>query len=271
MSNNTLWWLVKPSHALLLLLTAGLMLRHTRAGRWLGATAGVALLLAAFSPLGHWLMHPLENRFDTPPTDTAPPYGIIVLAGAEQPRLHQAHGVPHFNGFADRLTTFVLLANRHPDARLIHSGLGSVSGVEHHTQSSTAESFLSVALTGRQITYENRSQNTQQAGIEVSALLTAQQRSREWWLVTSAFHMPRAIASFRARGINVIAWPTDYSSAGGWLPPDAAGNLNRLDWATHEWLGLLYYRLRGATNELFPAPGDASRADRNRSTANGVP
>ena len=31
-------------------------------------------------------------------------------------------------------------------------------------------------------------------------------------------------------------------------------NIEDLDLAAHEWLGLVYYRLRGYTDELFPAP-----------------
>src|SRR5690606_39827899 len=35
-----------------------------------------------------------------------------------------------------------------------------------------------------------------------------------WLLVTSAFHMPRSVAVFRAVDFPVVPWPTDYRTAG---------------------------------------------------------
>jgi len=76
--------------------------------------------------------------------------------------------------------------------------------------------------------------------------------------VTSAYHMPRAMAVFRAASFAVEAYPVDWRTRG---PIDAArpfaslgDGLRRTDTAAHEWVGLLAYRLTGATSELFPRP-----------------
>ncbi len=37
---------------------------------------------------------------------------------------------------------------------------------------------------------------------------------KRWVLITSAYHMPRAIASFRQAGLDVDAWPVDYRTRG---------------------------------------------------------
>ncbi|MDX1610122.1 MAG: YdcF family protein, partial [Halofilum sp. (in: g-proteobacteria)] len=69
-------------------------------------------------------------------------------------------------------------------------------------------------------------------------------------LVTSALHMPRALATFQA--LNVQAWPapTDHevvavarSGSWSWLPYPWAFALSNRAW--HEYVGTLYYRLRG--------------------------
>jgi uncharacterized SAM-binding protein YcdF (DUF218 family) len=75
-----------------------------------------------------------------------------------------------------------------------------------------------------------------------------------WLLVTSAAHMPRAIAAFRAVGFSVEAYPVDYQTTG--LPEDflPSSMPSSTDTAVHEWIGLIAYRVSGRTSELFPKP-----------------
>jgi uncharacterized SAM-binding protein YcdF (DUF218 family) len=69
------------------------------------------------------------------------------------------------------------------------------------------------------------------------------------WLVTEAIHMRRAERCFRARGIDVVsapcdhhAWREDFTAAS--VIPSARG-ISRVTTAAHEWLGILWYWLRG--------------------------
>jgi uncharacterized SAM-binding protein YcdF (DUF218 family) len=79
-----------------------------------------------------------------------------------------------------------------------------------------------------------------------------------WLLVTSGWHMPRAIGVFRQAGLPVEPWPVDYRTAGPWdaarLFNSPAEGLRRLDIAVREWIGLLAYRLSGRSSALFPGP-----------------
>jgi len=77
-------------------------------------------------------------------------------------------------------------------------------------------------------------------------------------LITSAFHMPRAMGAFRKAGLDLEAWPVDYRTRG---PIDltrpfdkVSEGLRRVDTASREWVGLLSYWLTGRTDALFPAP-----------------
>jgi uncharacterized SAM-binding protein YcdF (DUF218 family) len=76
--------------------------------------------------------------------------------------------------------------------------------------------------------------------------------------VTSALHMPRTIACFRAAGWHdILAQPADYQAVPGqWNAGSVqiARNLLLLDAAAHEWLGLAFYRLTGRTAEIYPVP-----------------
>ena len=67
-------------------------------------------------------------------------------------------------------------------------------------------------------------------------------------LVTSATHMPRAMASFRRAGLEPIAYPVGPLVHGrygwnSWLP--SLESLGTLQAAWREVLGMAYYTLRG--------------------------
>ena len=80
-----------------------LMTRFARLGRALAVASIVLLAICAFSPLGNWLLYPLEQRF--PPWDAArgAPDGIIVLGGSIDSDISAERGTPVVRSFADRI------------------------------------------------------------------------------------------------------------------------------------------------------------------------
>ncbi len=73
----------------------------------------------------------------------------------------------------------------------------------------------------------------------------------KFFLVTSAAHMPRAMALFRKRGVEPIPAPPIFGSgtAMGLSPPSffpGTGALGQVEVAVHEYLGLAWAWLRGA-------------------------
>src|SRR3546814_4949394 len=59
------------------------------------------------------------------------------------------------------------------------------------------------------VRFEAQSRNTAE-NARLTAALVGQGDGRPWLLVTSAWHMPRAVASFRAAGLEVLAYPVDF-------------------------------------------------------------
>jgi uncharacterized SAM-binding protein YcdF (DUF218 family) len=90
------------------------------------------------------------------------------------------------------------------------------------------------------------------------SVLIAPNSGERWLLVTSAFHMPRAIGAFRQAGFPVEAYPVDYQTAGQqdmWAFSDSLmGGIRRTDAAVHEWLGLFAYWITGRIPVLVPGP-----------------
>jgi uncharacterized SAM-binding protein YcdF (DUF218 family) len=119
--------------------------------------------------------------------------------------------------------------------------------------------FESLGIPQARIIAEGRSRNTVENAV-FSLLLAMPQPGERWLLVTSGYHMPRAIGVFRQAGFPVEAYPVDWRTRG---PQDAlrpfstlGGGLERADTAMREWVGLLVYWLTGRSAALFPGPSD---------------
>ncbi len=250
-----------PSNLLIVIGIVGLLLlctRFTRLGSWLVVTSLVLIAIAGLSPLGNALIIPLEDRF--PPWDSSrgPPTGIVVLGGAITPDVSAARSTVALNEAAERITATAELARRYPDARIIFSGGSSAMIFDEPVEAAVAvRQFEALGIAHERITAEEQSRNTVENAV-FSRLLANPQPGERWLLVTSAYHMPRAIAVFRAAGFPVEAYPVDWRTRG---PVDTlrpfvslGDGLRRTDTAVREWVGLVAYRLTGKTNELFPEP-----------------
>jgi uncharacterized SAM-binding protein YcdF (DUF218 family) len=243
-ANYQVWLFVKPSQIILIAAVLAAVLWRRPVGRKFAGATVVLVLLFALAPLGSLLIEPLESRFEIP-SDSSGVDGIIVLAGSELVELSELHSQPQINAAGDRLTTFLMLAARYPEARLVHSGAA---------ESEIARALiLGAGVAPNRVAFEDRARNTCDSAPATRALVMPSPGER-WLLVTSAAHLPRAVACFRAVDWDVVAYPTDFRSGSTPWSYDALGNLATLDYAAHEWLGLLYYRLRGYTDDLYPAP-----------------
>jgi uncharacterized SAM-binding protein YcdF (DUF218 family) len=260
-ASKVLWFFGSPLNLLLAAALAGAWLsagRHARAGRRAAIVAIVLLLAIGILPLGVWLIAPLENRFPPPPEPMAAPYGILVLGGAINEELGAARGQVSLQEGAARLTEAVALARRFPLARVVYTGgSGALIAGGAAEARDAGRLLVSLGLDPARITLEDRSRNTDENARFTRALVHPEP-SQVWLLVTSAYHMPRAMGLFRKAGFDVLAYPVDYRSEGGIgdLRPnrETTRGLGVFDLAVHEWIGLLAYRLSGKIDDLFPAP-----------------
>ena len=78
-----------------------------------------------------------------------------------------------------------------------------------------------------------------------------------WLLITTAWHMPRAMGCFRQAGFAVEPWPVDYRTSGRIEVrpnPGIPEGLRQMDFIMREYAGLAMYYLRGRTGALVPGP-----------------
>jgi uncharacterized SAM-binding protein YcdF (DUF218 family) len=259
--SKVLGFFALPSNVLIAIGLVGLLLlctRLTRLASWLVVTSLVLIAVAGLSPLGNALILPLEQRF--PPWDASrgPPDGIVVLGGAITPDVSVARGAVTLNEAAERITATVELARRYPNARIIFSGGTNALIADEPVEAAIAiREFEALGVAHDRVTAEEQSRNTIENAV-FSRLIADPKPGERWLLVTSAYHMPRSMAAFRAADFAVEAYPVDWRTRG---PIDAVrpfaslgDGLRRTDTAVREWIGLLAYRLTGKTKELFPGP-----------------
>ncbi|MEO8242597.1 MAG: YdcF family protein [bacterium] len=200
-------------------------------------------------PLGDILLGPLEATYPASPSLTAVD-GIIVLGGAEQTDAYRKWGGAQLNDGGERMTEGVILARRFPHATLIFSGGEAALGYSGDTNGPsdlTKLLWLSLGVPEAQIQLESKSRNTTENARFTYAMIQPQP-GQHYLLVTSAFHMRRAMETFRRAGWqDLTAWPVDYRS--GDLSDGARWrldqNLEGVDIALKEYLGLFVYWITG--------------------------
>lgn len=254
---------VSPSNVAVLLLFLGLffLISSMRRSALASLSAGmIILVIFGYLPTGSFILAPLENRFPVVDLQTAEaPHGIIVLGGSVGAGMPAARGTRiELNEAGERLAMTAVLARRFPDARLIMSGgdAAVLFPLDVREGDYMKRGLEDLGIDGNRIEVDRVSRNTEENAIETLRII-AEDRDKVWWLVTSAYHMPRSIGCFRRLGLDPVAFPVDfrtYPDVQIWPGRVVSDGLKRSDRAIHEWFGLLSYRLLDRTTAFFPGP-----------------
>jgi uncharacterized SAM-binding protein YcdF (DUF218 family) len=253
------WALVRPGNLLAMALILGWLLRISRrpTARRLGkrlVSAGVLLVaVLTLLPVGQVTLRPLEERFPQPALP-ARIDGIILLGGSVHTEMTADRGQTVLNGAAERITEFVALARRYPDARLVFTGgSGFVFAGDLREADVIRDVLDGLGFDTSRVAFERESRNTYENAV-FSRPLVDPEPGETWLLITSAAHMPRSVGIFRRAGWPVLAYPVDYRSTSDltWSP-DLLSGLDALNESVREWVGLAAYRLMDRTDAWFPA------------------
>jgi uncharacterized SAM-binding protein YcdF (DUF218 family) len=147
-------------------------------------------------------------------------------------------------GSLARLVEGIRLQRQLPGSRLMLSG-GSVFGSDPDSTTMRALA-IDLGVDPAVLELDNVSPDTETQAEVVRALLGTE----EFYLVTSASHMPRALALFRKAGTNPLPAPTHFLTQkdNGLSPSDffpSSGGLRRAEATTYEYLGLAWAKVRG--------------------------
>ena len=174
---------------------------------------------AGCRPLGDVLIRPLEKRF--PARGSRPRRRPSPASSCSAARRTVAPSTPRelaaLNEAAERYTEAVALARRLPErAAGVHAAARAPCCDAEPPEAETA---------GAPVRGAGDRQGAHHAGEQVArhlsrtrcftARLLDPKPGERWLLVTSAWHMPRAMGCFRRAGFAVEAWPVDYRAPAG--------------------------------------------------------
>jgi len=254
------WGLLSPTNLLILLFSLGTLLlvfNRIRLAKWLLIPTVIISLALLVYPFSDMVIYPLESRFDKPSELPQNIDGIIVLGGGEELKQSISWNNTELGSAGDRYIAATILAKQYADVPIIFSGgSGLLRTTTIDNESNIARSLLlALGVEQQQLIIEGNSRNTYENFTLIAPLLP--NRHGQYLLVTSAFHMPRAVGIARQNMINVIPYPVDYRSS---MPLHRQWDFNLfehlevLEPAWREWIGLTVYYWTGKTSEWLPAP-----------------
>jgi uncharacterized SAM-binding protein YcdF (DUF218 family) len=261
-ASKLIWFLMRPSNLLLFLSLISLALglfRFRRLALGLGGIIVLAACLITFTPLSSWLGLSLEQRFPVLDGAQLDQFdGFIVLGGSVDIAVTEKVGLVQQSDASERMIEMARLMRRYPDKTFLYSGGGWVYWEKTGRPMSEADMarlyLLQDGLDVNKVLFENQSYNTWQNAV-LSYELAQPQPGQRWALITSAWHMPRAMGAFRHAGwTNLTAYPVDFRETKRQSHASyALGQaLFALDLYMKEYVGLLAYWLTGRSSEFFP-------------------
>jgi uncharacterized SAM-binding protein YcdF (DUF218 family) len=244
--------LTQPLAWVAMLLAAGVACNtpYPAAARRLQVVALAILLLVGWQPLPEAMLRHLEAQYPEVPesANLSGFAGLIVLGGATASgRVSQAHMHPQVGDSAERLSATVAVLQRYPHLRMVYTGgEGDLLGAGPSEADRARMFFEELGAKGPLMQYEAASRNTYENAV-FTALVPGVDKTQRWLLVTSAWHMPRSMATFQKAGWNVLAYPVDYRTGDTthWADYSMRSGADKWQLALNEMVGLVAYRITG--------------------------
>ncbi len=206
----------------------------------------VILALCSYGTIPSFILRSLEqqyhpllsvgNHIDVP--------WVVVLGGGLSPDTDLPGHNQLTSSSLSRLIEGIRIHRQIPGSRLLLSG-GAVFGPVAEAEV-MAEAAVSLGTNRQALYLDARSKDSKDQAKEVKKIVG----SRRFILVTTAAHMPRVMALFEKQGLMPIPAPTDFQikkrqhiSPGMFFP--SANSLRKAEYAIHEYLGLIWAKLRG--------------------------
>ncbi len=241
---DPLWWGTVPILVGVVLLARA---RRRRLALTLVSGGLGVLILATLPAVSNGLWASLEAGAVSTMQPGVTYDAVVLLGGAVTPQGSLPES-PAWNDNIERLLEVreLLLGGR---ARVAIVSGGRLGGGLRTEAEYLGEALLALGVPKDQVIIEPRANNTRENATESKKLLDAL-GAKKVLLVTSAFHVPRAVGCFRAAGVEADMLPVDYRMRAPELDTHHAPRgeyLSQTARALREWLGRAVYRVLGYT------------------------
>ncbi|MGK0256232.1 MAG: uncharacterized SAM-binding protein YcdF (DUF218 family) [Arcobacteraceae bacterium] len=187
-------------------------------------TPFLIILFISYQPVANLFLEPLESgytKLESIPKDVR---HILLLGGDVQNRGWEV----------------LRLYNKIRNAKIITSGYEGDQEIPEAI--SSAHLFYELGIPKEDIIVHPKPKDTEEEVLNIKAFLG----DLPFILVTSAYHMPRAMRLFKKEGLSPIPAPTDFKIKNYNFASIAKGqNIKKTEIALHEYLGLLWAKIKG--------------------------
>jgi uncharacterized SAM-binding protein YcdF (DUF218 family) len=243
-------FILPPGLFIVLLLALALALHRRRQRPLAGATVTIAAIVYALSTqsVANALIDPLESAYPQPAPSQLHGDAIVMLGGGVVLDAPDGDGRGNLLGdSANRLLTTARLYRQLHVPVIISGGPPYTSpytaGGQSLAEADVAKrQLIELGVPASDIYTDPRSRNTQENAAFTKPILMAHHLQRPI-LVTSAYHMRRAIMDFQRQDISALPYPTGYLAkhvTGAydlpWLPSASALSLSATAWK--EYIGI---------------------------------
>jgi uncharacterized SAM-binding protein YcdF (DUF218 family) len=221
--------------------------KKQRLGKWLTAIGLVILMLASSGITSGYMLYRLESAYPVFKPDkknTRDVKWIVILGGGKNTCPDVAVSGRLDQEALQRLIEGMYISREIPDARIIVSGGIPENGI------SNAKAYeitaVRLGINKSRIVMEERPRDTHEEAVKIRETV----KKDRFILVTSAYHMKRAVALFKKQGMHPIPAPAGHLIRGCFLfKPEnilfTPGNIQNSSRAVHELLGILYSKITG--------------------------
>ncbi len=200
--------------------------------------AGAALYyIFSVTPISDLILSPLESSYSKLDIEQemSNPGAIVLLTGSREANTLRS---------AEVLRIYMSLKeNKDKAPYIIVSGSNQALSPLKDEANIAKEILLESGIPGEDIVLEKHSYNTFSSAEEIKKILGKE----KFYLVTSAYHMPRAMEVFQRLGADPIPAPANFKIIRDYnvfnIFPNSA-NLKKCDLAFREYFGLVYYKLK---------------------------
>jgi len=156
-----------------------------------------------------------------------------------------------FHESSDRfIHAYRLLKEDKVDLVLLTGGSGSILRPEDREAELMRKFLLKIGEDREHFLFETESKNTRENAVNSKLTLKKNRPKGKYLLITSGYHMPRAVKCFEKVGVEVTPYSVDHYVGERRYEPDylllpSVSALQRWNILIHEWLGYIIYKIMG--------------------------